>query len=325
MAVIGIECSAHTFGAGIVEDGKVLSNERRMYKISDKGMIPSRLADFHSEGAGTAISNAISGAGISANEIEAVGYTKGPGLGASLRIGFLSAYALSRKLGVPLIPVNHGIAHIEIAKRLNHMKDPVALYVSGGNSQILKLADKPYLHYNVYGETYDIGVGNMLDSFARGAGLNPAWGSSVAKMSSGGKYIDLPYTVKGMDFTFTGLMTHALAKLRSAPLRDVCYSIQETAFSMLCEASERALLLTGSKEMVVCGGVGQSDRLKEMIRAMARPHRVKVGTVADEYNADNGAMIGVVAERIFLSGHKRERGPEIDQRYRLDSVKVTWS
>ena len=325
MAIIGIECSAHTFGAGIVENGKILSNERRMYKISDKGMIPSRLADFHSEGAGAVISTALSDAGISAREIDAVGYTKGPGLGASLRIGFLSAYALSRTLGVPLIPVNHGIAHIEIAKRLNHMKDPVALYVSGGNSQILKMVEKPYRHYHVYGETYDIGIGNMLDSFARGAKLDPAWGSSVAKMSSGGKYIELPYTVKGMDFTFTGLMTNALAKLGSEQLRDVCYSIQETAFSMLCEASERALLLTGSKELVVCGGVAQSVRLKEMIRAMVKPHRVTVGTVINEYNADNGAMIGIVAERIFMSGYKHARGPEIDQRYRPDSVRVTWS
>jgi glycoprotease/Kae1 family metallohydrolase len=288
-------------------------------------MIPSRLADFHSEGAGAVIATALSNAGISPSDIDAVGYTKGPGLGASLRIGFLSAYALSRKINVPLIPVNHGIAHIEIAKRLNRMNDPVALYVSGGNSQILKMVEKPYRHYNVYGETYDIGVGNMLDSFARGAGLNPAWGSSVAESSSGGKYIELPYTVKGMDFTFTGLMTNALAKLRSEPLKDVCYSIQETAFSMLCEATERTLLLTGSKELVVCGGVAQSGRLKEMAQMMARPHRIKVGTVADEYNADNGAMIGVVAERIFLSGSKHGRGIGIDQRYRLDSVKVTWT
>ncbi len=324
MAIIGIECSAHTFGVGVVKNGKILSNERRMYKISDKGMIPSKLADFHSEGAGTTIAAAIKNAGISTEEIEAVGYTKGPGLGASLRIGYLSAYTLSRKLGVPLIPVNHGIAHIEIAKRLNAMKNPVALYVSGGNSQILRMVEEPDRHYNIYGETYDIGVGNMLDSFARGAGLNPAWGSSVAKAAAGGRYIQLPYTVKGMDFTFTGLMTNALAKLKSEQLNDVCYSLQETAFSMLCEATERALLLTGSRELVLCGGVAQSARLKEMADAMAKPHNVKVGTLSDEYNADNGAMIGIVAERIFLSKSKIETGHEIDQRYRLDSVKVTW-
>jgi glycoprotease/Kae1 family metallohydrolase len=205
------------------------------------------------------------------------------------------------------------------------MADPLVLYVSGGNSQVLAIEKEPFRHYHVYGETFDIGVGNMLDSFARSAGLNPAWGSSVAKAAVGGSYIEMPYTVKGMDFTFTGLLTNAIKMLGKKDLKDISYSLQETSFSMLCEATERALLLTGKKELILCGGVAQSRRLRQMLGIMARSHIARFCVAGDEFNSDNGAMIALVAEKMLSSGIKpRISECTINQKYRIDSVNIRW-
>ncbi|EQD35734.1 metalloendopeptidase, glycoprotease family, partial [mine drainage metagenome] len=131
MAVIGMESSAHTFGVGIVEKGKVLSNIKAMYPISDKGIIPAEVAEFHSRNADKVIKESLDAAGISTGEVDAVGYTKGPGLGPCLSIAFHASAKLSKSLRVPLIPVNHAMAHIEIAKNISGFEDPIVLYVSG--------------------------------------------------------------------------------------------------------------------------------------------------------------------------------------------------
>lgn len=325
MAVLGIESSAHTLGIGVVDKGRVTVNEKTMYNITNKGMIPSKVADFHARNIGKLLNRLFSRCGLDIRDIEAVGYTKGPGIGSCLRIGQLAARALSEAYGIPLFDVNHAVAHIEITKHLFGLSDPLVLYVSGGNSQILAIEDDPYRHYQVYGETFDIGVGNMLDSFARSAGLNPAWGSSVASAAKGGSYIVMPYTVKGMDFTFTGLLTNAVKMLGTKSLRDVSYSLQETAFAMLCEATERALLLTGKREFMACGGVAQSERLRRMLGLMAGSHRVRSCIAGNEFNADNGAMIALVAEKMLESGVKpRMERCTINQRYRVDSVELSW-
>jgi N6-L-threonylcarbamoyladenine synthase len=322
--VIGIESSAHTLGVGIVGNGRVLANARTMYKVGTKGLIPMRAADFHSKNIRHTIREALKVAGITPGEVNAIGYTKGPGIGPCLRVGQLAALTLSQKLGVPVYPVNHAVAHIEIAKLSCNLKDPIVLYVSGGNSQILGMSGAPYRHYHVYGETFDIGVGNMLDNFARAAKLRPAWGSSVEKLAEGGKYMSMPYTVKGMDFTFTGLLTNAVRRLRDAPARNVAFSLQETAFAMLCEATERAMLLTKKRELVVCGGVAQSVRLKQMLKIMARSHGVRFVSVANELNADNGAMIAVVAEKMFNAKEKTREPCTVNQKYRVDKTRINW-
>jgi len=325
MAVLGIESSAHTLGIGVVDKGRIVANEKVMYNVANRGMIPSKVADFHAENIDRLLKGVLLHNGLGMGDIEAVGYTKGPGIGSCLRVGQLAARTLSEAYGIPLYDVNHAVAHIEITRHLFGLSDPLVLYVSGGNSQILAIADEPYRHYHVYGETFDIGVGNMLDSFARSAGLNPAWGSSVARAAMRGKYLDMPYTVKGMDFTFTGLLTNAIKRLKTGSMRDVAYSLQETAFSMLCEATERALLLTNKKELILCGGVAQSRRLRQMLGIMAKSHGVKFYVAKDEFNADNGAMIALVAEKMLDRGVKpRMERCTINQRYRIDSVKLSW-
>ncbi|MGI0141242.1 MAG: KEOPS complex N(6)-L-threonylcarbamoyladenine synthase Kae1 [Candidatus Micrarchaeales archaeon] len=320
MLVLGIESSAHTFGVGIVDNGEVIANEKRMYKITDKGLIPGKVAEFHAKNATEVVSLALKKTGLKISDIEGVGYTRGPGLGPCLQVGELTAKAIAKKLDVGIAQVNHGVAHVEITKSISNMKEPLALYVSGGNSQILKRYGNSY---RIIGETFDIGVGNMIDNFARGAGLNPAWGSTVAKLAQNGKYVRLPYTVKGMDFAFTGLLTSALKMVGKNKVEDICFSLQETAFSMLCEATERALMLTKSRELCVCGGVAQSKRLREMLGEVAKENKISFGYAPDEFNADNGAMIAFVGERMLRHGQDSSLDRcSIEQRYRVDKVIV---
>jgi len=324
MPVMGIESSAHTFGIGIVDKGVILSNERIMYKIRE-GIIPMRVADFHAKNSAVVLRRALKKANLNISDINAIGYTKGPGLGPCLRVGQIIARTLALSNNIPLYPVNHALAHIEITKHLAKFKDPLALYVSGGNSQILAISNKPFRHYHVYGETFDIGVGNMLDSFAREAKLKPPWGSTVEKEALNGKYIEMPYTVKGMDFAFTGLLTYAVSALKNSSISDVAFSLQETAFSMLCEATERALLLTGKNELIISGGVAQSTRLRHMLSYIAKSHHAKFYTAPNEFNGDNGAMIALVAEKMHNSNMVYKLNEcTIDQKYRVDKAKILW-
>jgi N6-L-threonylcarbamoyladenine synthase len=322
---MGIESSAHTFGVGIVSNGKILSNEKIMFDIGTQGIIPAKAADFHAERAGEIISASLAKAKVKITDITGIGYTKGPGLGPCLRVGQLAARTIADERAIPIVPVNHAMGHIEVTRHLAKAKDPIVLYVSGGNSQILGIVDEPFRHYHIFGETFDIGVGNMLDSFAREAKLNPAWGSSVAKLAEGGKYMLMPYTVKGMDFTFTGLLTHSTRMLKEKPPKDVAYSMQETAFAMLCEATERALLLTKKREILLSGGVAQSKRLSEMMRLMAKQHNTTVSVAPNEYNADNGAMIALVAEKMIQHNMKFTfEQCDINQKYRIDKAELGW-
>lgn len=323
MLTLGIESSAHTFGVGIVDNGRILANTKQMYSIGTKGIIPAKAAEFHANNAAGVIIAAIQEAGIRIGDLEGIGYTKGPGLGPCLQVGQLAAKTLASKLKIKIVPVHHGVAHLEITKHFCRFKGPLFLYVSGGNSQILALQKGKPPHYQVIGETLDVGVGNMLDSFARGIGLTPAWGSTVAKTALRGRYIRMPYTVKGVDFAFTGLLTHALKLSGSARKEDLCYSIQETAFSVLCEATERVLLLSNKKELCVCGGVAQSKRLKEMLSMVCSDHRLRFGYAKDEYNADNGAMIAFTAEKLLSSGYQASLDDcDILQRYRIENAVV---
>ncbi len=322
MAVIGIESSAHTLGIGIVENGVVLSNKRFMFPINNKGFIPSELAEYHAKNIQIALQSAIDESNLSLDQLDAIGYTKGPGLGPALNVGALAAKSLAMHLKKPIYPINHAAAHLEIVSHINNFKDPLFLYVSGGNSQIIGINEQSK-KYHVYGETFDIGVGNMLDNFARAAKLNPAWGSTVAQIANGGTYIKMPYTVKGMDFTFTGLLTHAIKLLKTHRIEDICYSLQESAFAMLCEASERAIMLTQKKELGVCGGVAQSVRLRDMLGSIAKEHGIKFGFVQNEYNADNGAMIAILTQKMLDYKVKSDINTcGIDQRFRINNVMV---
>jgi N6-L-threonylcarbamoyladenine synthase/protein kinase Bud32 len=203
---------------------------------------------------------------------------------------------------MPLVGVNHSLAHIEIGKLKTGARDPVALYVSGGNTIV---AAFDCGRYRIFGETLDIALGNCLDVFAREAGLRHRrglpLGAAVERLAAKGeKLLALPYTVKGMDLSLSGLLTAAITLLRKGEckLEDLCYSLQENAFSMVTEVTERALAHTEKKEVLLTGGVAANTRLQAMLKTIAAEHDAQFSVVPREFATDNGAMIawtGVLA------------------------------
>jgi len=327
MLCLGIESTAHTFSASIVSsDGKVLSNARHSYTpTKGKGMIPWEAAAHHSECASQVIGQAVEEAKIKLDDVGLVAYARGPGLPPCLRIGAAVARTLALKLERPLIGVNHPVAHIEIGRLMTGAKDPVVLYVSGGNTQVLALVER---RYRVFGETLDIPIGNALDQFAREAGLGFPGGPAVESAAKGGRYIELPYSVKGMDLSFAGLTSEATRQLKAGKkLADVAFSLQETAFAMLVEVTERALAHVGKNEVLVVGGVAANRRFSDMLDMMCKERGAKAFAVPMEYAGDNGAMIawtGLLEQRSALYNREVALAEAIDQRWRADEVEIVW-
>lgn len=234
--------------------------------------------------------------------------------------------------------------------------NPVVLYVSGGNTQVIAYSSQ---RYRIFGETLDIAVGNCLDRFARTLHIpnDPAPGYNIEQLAKQGKrLVDLPYVVKGMDCSFSGILaaidglaaTWGLGGEEQAkedaqksanadneqtsqdpdarPTRaDLCFSLQETVFSMLVEITERAMAHVGSKQVLIVGGVGSNERLQEMMGIMARDRGGSVYATDERFCIDNGIMIaqaGMLAYKMGLATPLKET--TCTQRFRTDEVWVKW-
>jgi len=325
MLCLGIEGTAHTFGIGIVDSrGKVLANASRTYVPAKGGIHPRDAAQFHAANARAVLDEALKVAKIGIEDINLMAFSGGPGIGPCLRTAATAARALASWLNVPIISVNHCVAHVEIGRLTEGARDPVTLYVSGGNTQVIAFDAG---RYRVFGETLDIPVGNCLDVFAREVGIPHPGGPNVERLAREGKrYIPLPYVVKGMDLSFSGLMTEAVRKHRAgANLRDLCYSLQETAFAALVEVTERAVAHTEKKEVMLTGGVAANKRLREMLRFMAKEHGAKFYVPPMELCADNGPMIGWTGILAYKHGvrHKLD-DTVVKQRQRTDEIDIPW-
>ncbi len=319
MLVLGIESTAHTFGVGITDGKEILANEKDTYKPKQGGIIPREAADHHYKFAPNIIKSALDKASVKLKDIDIFVFSQGPGIYSPLKVSFQISNFLSQKYKKKLIGVNHCIAHLEIARKETGFEDPVMLYVSGGNTQIITFAEG---HYRVFGETQDIGVGNLLDKFGRVMGISFPAGPEIEKYASKGKrYIPLPYSIKGMDVSLSGIETFISNIKDKHSVEDLSFSLQETVFSMLIEASERALAYTEKESFVITGGVAANKRLNEMGRIMAESRGVKFKSIPMEYAGDNGAMIA-------YTGYLMKNEPEKDYLpkpvFRTDSVKINY-
>ncbi len=210
--------------------------------------------------------------------------------------------------------------------------NPVVLYVSGGNTQVIAYSHQKY---RIFGETIDIAVGNCLDRFARLLNLSndPSPGFNIEQLAkqSTGRYIELPYNVKGMDVSFTGMLTFIEEEMKrqveegKASPADLCYSLQETIFAMLVEITERAVAHCGADTVLIVGGVGCNVRLQEMMELMMSARGGSLCAMDSRYCIDNGAMI---AQAGIFSYQMGQLTPLEDsfctQRYRTDAVDVIW-
>lgn len=328
MLCLGVESTAHTFSAGIVDDGgKILSIVSDTYKPRlGYGIIPHEAAEHHKKVSPEVLQKALDKAALPFEKMDMVAYSKGPGLPPCLRAGldFVKGITAGEKFAGKVLGVNHCISHIEIGKLLTGTKDPATLYVSGGNTQVIALAGG---RYRVFGETLDIAIGNALDSLARSLGLEHPGGPKIEALAKQGrKFIELPYTVKGMDLSFSGLVTHCERLFRKGETKeDICFSFQEYAFAMLVEVVERAVAHTGKNEVLLTGGVAANRRLQEMLEIMCKEREARFFVVPREYAGDNGAMIAWLGILMDKAGYSEK--PEdlnILQKFRTDEVDVTW-
>ncbi|MEZ0393928.1 MAG: KEOPS complex N(6)-L-threonylcarbamoyladenine synthase Kae1 [Desulfurococcaceae archaeon] len=333
---MGVESTSHTFGVGIVElsEGRVrvLSSASSQYRPERGGIHPREAANHHVNAAPKVLGKALAQSGLRPNEIDALAVALGPGLGPCIRVGATLARFLSSYLERPLIPVNHAVAHVEIGKLVTGLRDPLIVYISGGNTMLLVQKDG---RYRVFGETLDIPLGNLLDTFAREIGIAPPYvveGKHAVDVCAewANEFVELPYTIKGTDLSFSGLLTAALSAAKKAKrdrqgLGSVCASLRETAFTMLVEAAERVMLATGKREVLVVGGVAANRLLYEKFASMVRLHNAELGVTPPEYAGDNGVMIAYTGALGYAYGIvARPEEAFVRQRWRVDEVQLPW-
>ncbi|KAH7266748.1 glycoprotease family-domain-containing protein [Fusarium redolens] len=333
---LGCEGSANKLGIGVIlhtpTETKILSNLRDTFvSPPGTGFLPKDTAAHHRAHFVHLAREALAEAKITPKDVDCICYTKGPGMGAPLNSVAVAARALSLLWDRPLVGVNHCVGHIEMGRYITGADNPVVLYVSGGNSQVIAYAEQ---RYRIFGETLDIAVGNCLDRFARTLEISndPAPGYNIEQLAKkGSKLLDIPYAVKGMDCSFSGILASAdaLAAQMKAGAdftpEDLCFSLQETVFAMLVEITERAMAHVGSSQVLIVGGVGCNERLQEMMGHMARERGGSVYATDERFCIDNGIMIAHAGLLAYETGFRTSlEESTCTQRFRTDEVFIKW-
>lgn len=327
MKCLGIESTAHTFGIGVIDNkGKILANVKDMYKTEKGGILPTEAKEHHLKLKEELLEKALKEARLKIENMDIISFSQGPGLPPCLVVGKNFAKELSLKYKKPLVGVNHLVAHLEIGKLLTKAKDPVFILATGANTQIIAFEGNKY---RIFGEALSIAVGNALDKFGRGIGLGFPSGPKIEELAKKGKYVELPYVVKGMDVEFSGIVTQAINFYKKGILKeDLCFSLQETLFAMLTEVSERALAHTEKKELLLIGGVAANKRLIKMLETMCNDRNVKFFVVPIEYSGDQGTMIGwqgILQSKNLKFDKKKIESIDINPRFRVEDVDVSWA
>ncbi len=319
MYTLGIESTAHTFGVGITENDRVIANERDTLKPLSGGIIPREAAAHHFRLAAEILGKALNKGGLRLKDIDLFAFSQGPGIIPSLKVGASLSSFLSKKYGKKLIGVNHCVAQLEIARLYTGLRDPIMLYVSGGNTQIITYYNKNYI---VFGETQDIGIGNLLDKTGRRMGIPFPAGPEIEKLAEKGKhYIEMPYSIKGMDVSFSGIETFVSKIIGRETKEDIAFSLQETVFSMLIEASERTMAYCLKNSLVITGGVAANKRLNEMGRKMCSERAAEFKEIPMEFAGDNGAMIAYTG---YLMRDYNQKDLDIKPKFRTDTVEINY-
>ena len=327
MLGLGIESTAHTFSCAVLEKkgkkGKILSDVRKIYRPpSGEGIHPREASRHHIENSANVLSECLADAGITIRDVDIISYAAGPGLGPCLRVGAVVARSLASYYKIPIYPVNHAIGHIELGKLLTGSQNPLVLLVSGGHTMLLAFLNK---QWRVFGETLDITLGQLLDQFGRSIGFASPCGKNIEEMATTTtNYVTLPYSVKGNDVSFSGLLS-ATKSISSKSKPDACFSLQETAFAMISEAVERALSFTRKKELMVVGGVAANKRLSQMLQDVCKRHKANFFVVPLRYAGDCGSQIcwtGLLESQV--KNGVSLKNTFVTQSWRLDSVKIDY-
>ncbi len=321
MNVLGIEGTAWNLSVAIVNEEDVIALVSDPYIPKEGGIHPREASQHHAERLPSLLKTIFDR--FPKEKIDAVAFSQGPGLGPCLRVVGTAARLLALRLNRPLIGVNHCLAHVEVGRWKTEAKNPVALYVSGGNSQIIARRGN---RYRVFGETLDVGIGNAIDKLARSFGLPHPGGPTIEKLAEKGqKYHPLPYVVKGMDFSFSGMVTAAQRLKGKARIEDIAFSFQETAFAMLTEVTERALAYLGYDEVLLVGGVGVNKRLQRMLGIMCEDRGARLYAPPAELMGDNGAMIAYTGLLMLKHDYSTPLEESFARpNFRIEEVEIRW-
>lgn len=353
---LGLEGSANKLGVGVIKHkrgqlslnnrAEILANVRDTYITPPgEGFLPRDTARHHRNWVVRIIKQALVDAGLKGADLDCICFTQGPGMGAPLQSVVIAARTLSQLWDLPLVGVNHCVGHIEMGREITGAQNPVVLYVSGGNTQIIAYSRQ---RYRIFGETLDIAIGNCLDRFARTLKISndPAPGYNIEQMAKKGRHlVTLPYTVKGMDLSMSGILAYIddIAKdlFSENPKRnkrliddetgelitaeDLCFSLQESLFSMLVEITERAMAHVQSNQVLIVGGVGANERLQEMMELMVGERNGSIHATDERFCIDNGIMIAHAGLLSYRMGQINKLQDTVcTQRFRTDEVFVNW-
>jgi len=321
--ILGFEGTAHTAGVAVTQGSRIVINKTATYFPEQGGIHPREASEFLAKNFPLLLEQMVKDLPFGIEKIDAVAFSQGPGLGPCLRITATIARAISLFLNKPLIGVNHCIAHVELGRMITPAQDPMVLYVSGGNTQLITFLNG---RYRILGETLDIAIGNALDTLGRKLGLPHPGGPYIEQEAKNGKNIlPLPYAVKGMSFSFSGVVTAAQKLISKHEVKDICLSFQEYTFAALAEATERALSCTSKSSVLLTGGVAANTRLQKMIQDVASEQAADFFVVPKNLAGDNGTMIAFAGASMykgnnFISVHNSHVKP----RWRTDQVEVNW-
>jgi N6-L-threonylcarbamoyladenine synthase/protein kinase Bud32 len=331
--VLGIEGTAWAASAAVYAvETDAVTIHTEAYEPDSGGIHPREAAEHMAEHLPDVAERALADArdlareepsGADAPPVDAVAFSRGPGLGPCLRLAATTARSLAQRLDVPLVGVNHMVAHLEVARHRSGFDDPICLNASGANAHVLAYRNG---RYRVLGETMDTGVGNAIDKFTRHLGWSHPGGPKVEEAATEGEYVELPHVVKGMDFSFAGISSAAKEAVdEGVPVEDVCRGLEETIFAMLTEVTERALSLTNGDRLVLGGGVGQNERLEGMLREMCDQRGAELSVPEARFLRDNAGMIAVLGAKMAAAGDTLALADSrIDADFRPDEVPVTW-
>lgn len=313
--ILAIESSCDETSAAVIKNGKVLNNVIASQAVHEKygGVVPELASRAHQQNIVAVVEEAMQTSGTLMTELDAIAFTRGPGLMGSLLVGVSFAKGLSLALNKPLIEVNHMQAHV-----LAHfIEDPkpnfpfLCLTVSGGHTQIVLVKD--YLLMEVIGQTQDDAVGEAFDKAAKILGLPYPGGPLIDKYAQLGNpnAFKFPQTLMpGLDFSFSGIKTAFLYFLRDAKLKepdfsernlhDICASLQHHLVKMLLDRVEEASVKTGIKEIAIAGGVSANSGLRSELKKRGEKKNWNIFIPAFEYCTDNAGMIAIAAHYKFM-------------------------
>jgi len=338
--ILGIESSCDDTSAAVLKNTAILSNVTAGQKIHEQygGVVPELAGRAHQQNIVPVVDVALKKAGISLRDVDAIAFTRGPGLMGSLVVGTSFAKALSLGLNIPMIDVNHMIGHV-LAHFIDDEDKPkpffpfLCLTVSGGHTQIVLVEN--HLKMKVIGTTIDDAAGEAFDKAAKLLGFPYPGGPLVDKHAQLGDATKFKFSkpnIQGYDFSFSGLKTSILYFLQketaknpdfiSEKLNDLCASIQATIIEILLKKLTKAAGELGIKEIAIAGGVSANSGLRSAINEVGEKNGWKVYIPRFEYCTDNAAMIAITGKYMFDKGLFADQTIAATARYSISEVNV---